>query len=186
MKSFRSLVVLKRPRDELWTVMRDHLVAFAGNLVDIQEVRQIERTFGPDGRIQIVNEWHARDQIPAPIRSMLKIEVVSWIDRNYWDDESGTCSWRIEPSFLVGYIACSGVTSFTEAMAGRGTRVTFAGEIDLKPGLLGSLGSMESTVSGFVEAMVTTIIPRNLRAVVEAAAAFEPPRGARSRPCASC
>jgi hypothetical protein len=180
--SFRSLVVLKRPRDELWTIMRDHLVAFAGNLADIQEVRQIERTLGPDGRTHIVNEWHARQQIPAPIRSMLKIEAVSWIDRNCWDDESGTCSWRIEPSFLAGSIACSGVTSFTEAMAGRGTRVTFAGKIDLKPGLLGALGSMESTVSGFVEA----IIPRNLRAVVEAAAAFELPGEARSRPCASC
>jgi hypothetical protein len=30
-------------------------------------------------------------------------------------------------------------------------------------------------VSGFVESIVTTIIPRNLRAVVEAAAAFELP-----------
>ena len=51
-----------------------------------------------------------------------------------------------------------------------------AGEIDIKPGLLGALGSMESMVTGFVEAIVTTIIPRNLRAVVEAAAAFELPQ----------
>ena len=186
MKSFRRLIVLKRPRDELWTNMRDHLVAFAGNLADIEQVRQLERTAGADGKVHIVNEWHARQQIPAPIRSMLKIEAVSWIDRNCWDDTTGTCSWSIEPSFLAGSIACSGVTSFTEAMAGRGTRVTFAGEIDLKPGLLGALGSMESMVTGFVEAIVTTIIPRNLRAVVEAAAAFEPPGEARSRPCASC
>jgi hypothetical protein len=59
---------------------------------------------------------------------------------------------------------------FAEAMGGQGTRVTFEGEFDLKPGLLGSLGGVESLVSGFVESVVTTIIPRNLRAVVEAAA----------------
>ena len=76
----------------------------------------------------------------------------------------------------ASYIACSGETTFTEAMAGRGTRVAFAGELDLKPGLLGSLGGMEPMVSGFLESIVTTIIPRNLRAVVEAAAAFELPR----------
>ena len=61
-------------------------------------------------------------------------------------------------------------------MAGRGTRVTFAGELDLKPGLLGSLAGIEPMVSGFIESIVTTIIPRNLRAVVEAAAAFELPQ----------
>ena len=114
-----------------------------------------------------------RQQIPAAIRSMLKIGELGWIDRNSWNADTGTCTWTIEPSFLSEYIACSGETTFTAAMAGRGTRVTFAGELDLKPGLLGSLGSMEPMVSGFLESIVTTIIPRNLRAVVEAAAAFE-------------
>jgi hypothetical protein len=107
---------------------------------------------------------------------MLKIGEVGWIDRNRWNAGSGTCSWTIEPSFLGDYIACSGETTFTEAMGGRGTRVTFAGVLDLKPGLLGSLGSVEPMVSGFLESIVTTIIPRNLRAVVEAATAFEPTR----------
>jgi hypothetical protein len=176
LKNFRSLVVLKRPQHELWSVMRDHLVDFAGSIADIEEIRQIERTAGSDGIVHIVNEWRVRQQIPAEIRSMLKIAEVGWIDRNRWNAGTGTCSWTIEPSFLGDYIACSGETTFTEAMAGRGTRVAFAGELDLKPGLLGSLGSMEPMVSGFVEAIVTTIIPRNLRAVVEAAAAFEPAR----------
>jgi hypothetical protein len=59
-------------------------------------------------------------------------------------------------------------------MAGQGARVTFEGGLDLKPGLLGgSLGGLERLVSGFLESIVTTVIPRNFRAVVEAAAAFE-------------
>ena len=36
---------------------------------------------------------------------------------------------------------------------------------------------MEPVLSGFLESIVTTIIPRNLRAVVEAAAAFELSQG---------
>ncbi|HME28160.1 MAG TPA: hypothetical protein VKI44_43720 [Acetobacteraceae bacterium] len=176
MKNFRSVVVLKRPPQELSAVMRDHLVEFAGSIADIQEIRQIERTTGGDGTVHIVNQWRVRQQIPTAIRSMLKIGELGWIDRNSWNDATGTCCWTIEPSFFGDYIACSGQTTFTEAMAGRGSRVTFAGELDLKPGLLGSLGSVEPLVSGFLETIVTTIIPRNLRAVVEAAAAFELPR----------
>jgi hypothetical protein len=173
LKNFRSLVVLKRPCRELWDIMRDHLVEFAGCIADIEEIRQLERSAGPDGTVHIVNEWRMRQQIPAAIRSMLKIGELGWIDRNSWNAETGTCSWTIEPSFLGEYITCSGETIFTTAMAGRGTRVGFSGELDLKPGLLGSLGSIEPMVSGFLESIVTTIIPRNLRAVVEAAAAFD-------------
>ncbi len=175
MKTFRSLVVLKRPREELWAIMRDHLVDFAANIGDIQEIRLIERKTGSDGIVQVVNEWRMHQRSQAMICSMLKIEQLSWIDRNSWNPATDTCSWSIEPSFLTDFITCSGETAFSDAMAGRGTRIAFAGALDLKPGLLGSLGSMEPTLSGLLEAIVTTIIPRNLRAVAEAAAAFEPP-----------
>ncbi len=167
--------MLRRPQRELWSIMRDHLVEFAGSIGDIEDVRQIERTSVSDGVVSIVNEWRTRQRIPAAIRGLLNIDEVGWIDRNSWDSGTGICSWAIEPRFLADYVACSGDTTFTETMAGRGTRVTFDGTLDLRPGLLRSLGSMEPIVSGFVESIVSTIIPRNLRAVVEAAAAFALP-----------
>jgi hypothetical protein len=177
LKSFRSIVVLKRPRRELWSIMRDHLVAVAGNIADIAAIRQIERSEGRDGEVHIVNEWRMRQQIPDMMRAMLKIDELYWIDRNRWDDRAAACSWTIEPGFLAEFIACSGTTSFADAMGGQGTRITFAGEIDLRPGLLASLGSMESVATELVESIVSTMIPQNLRAVAEAAAAFDLPEG---------
>jgi hypothetical protein len=176
LKSFRSLVVLKRPQKELWVVMRDHLVDFAKHIDDIESIRQIERSIDSNGIVRIVNEWRIRQQLPSAICTMLKIEEMGWIDRNIWNTDTGTCYWSIEPVFLREFISCSGETAFSTAMAGRGTRVTFAGDLDLKPGLLGSLAAIEPMVSGFIESIVTNIVPRNLRAVIEAAAAFELPR----------
>ncbi|HEX3404378.1 MAG TPA: hypothetical protein VHT74_29050 [Acetobacteraceae bacterium] len=177
MKTFRSLVVLKRPHAELWTVMRDHLVDISPHIADIEDIRQLERTIDADGVIHITNQWHVRHQVPPMIRSILKTSELSWIDRNTWDARTLTCSWTIEPNFLTGYIDCSGQTGFASAMGGQGARVTFEGGLDLKPGLLGgSLGGIEKLVSGFIESIVTTVIPRNLRGVVEAAAAFEVPK----------
>jgi hypothetical protein len=174
MKTFRSLVVLKRPQQELWLAMRDHLVDFAGNIADIKEVRQIERSES-ESAVSIINEWRVRHQVPPVVRSILKTSELGWIDRNNWDASSYVCTWAIEPEFLTEHIACSGTTSFAAAMGGHGTRVTFEGEFDLKPGILSSLGSVESLLSSFLESIVTTIIPRNLRAVVEAAAAYKLP-----------
>ncbi|HTI83032.1 MAG TPA: hypothetical protein VL614_21480 [Acetobacteraceae bacterium] len=176
MKTFRSLVVLKRPKPELWLAMRDHMVDFAGNIADIESIRELARTTDANNVVHIVNEWRVRQQIPAMLRSVLKASELSWVDRNTWDATSDACTWAIEPNFLTEYIACSGTTSFASAMGGQGTRVIFTGEFDLKPGLLGKLSSMESLLSGFLESIVTTIIPRNLRAVVEAAAAFRLPQ----------
>ena len=103
LKNFRSLVVLKRPQHELWSVMRDHLVDFAGSIADIEEIRQIERTADSDGIVHIVNEWRVRQQIPAAIRSMLKIGEVGWIDRNTLEcrnrhlflDDRAQFPWRL-------------------------------------------------------------------------------------------
>lgn len=177
MKTFRSLVVLKRPHAELWTNMRDHLVDFSEHIADIEEICQIDRTVDADGVVHIVNEWRVRQQVPAMVRGVLKTDELSWIDRNSWDASTYTCSWAIEPNFLKEYIACSGQTIFVAAMAGHGTRVTFEGGLDLKQGMLGgSLGGVEKLLSGFIELIVTTVIPRNLRAVVEAAAAFDLPK----------
>jgi hypothetical protein len=62
-------------------------------------------------------------------------------------------------------------------MGNRGTRITFAGELDIKPALLAAVGFVGPMMAGFVESVVTTMIPRNMRAVAEAAAEF----GARDR-----
>jgi hypothetical protein len=176
LKTFRSLVVLKRPHAALWMIMRDHLVDIAPRIADIEEIRQLDRSVDSDGTVQIVNHWRVRHQVPPVIRSMLKTGELSWIDRNTWDASTFTCSWTIEPDFLTEYIACAGRTVFASAMAGQGARVTFEGDLDLKPGLLGgSLGGIEKLMSGFLESIVSTVIPRNLRGVVEAAAAFELP-----------
>jgi hypothetical protein len=173
LKTFRSLIVLKRPHEELWTVMRDHLVELVPHIADIEAISQLERSVDADDVVHLVNRWHVRQQVPPAIRSILKADELSWIDRNTWDARSFTCTWAIEPTFLTEYIDCSGQTMFASAMGGQGARITFEGGLDLKPGLLGaSLGGVEKLASGFLESIVTTIIPRNLRAVVEAAAAF--------------
>jgi hypothetical protein len=152
--------------------MRDHLVEFAEHIADIESIRQIERTIDTDGRILIANEWSVRQVLPSALRTMLKVDKFSWIDRNRWDEATGICSWAIEPAVLADHIACSGQTHFSAAMGSRGTRVTFAGELDIKPALLAALGSLGPMLSGFIESIVTTMIPRNLRAVAEAAAEF--------------
>jgi hypothetical protein len=179
-KTFRTLVVLKHPHEAVWAAMRDRLPEFAPRIPDIASVTQTERDAVDGGSVRIVNEWRIRLPVPAAVRSIIGADEIGWIDRNTWDERTRTCSWTIEPFFLAEYIACDGRTVFEPAMGGRGARISLEGTLDLKPGFLGRLaGAAERPITGFLESAVTTVIPKNLRAVVEAAAAFsaESPSG---------
>jgi hypothetical protein len=171
---FRSLLVLKRSLRELWTTMRDHLPEFAGNIADIEEIREIERRTDPDGAICVVNQWSVRQQLPATLSHMLNFDRFTWLDRNRWDLSRSACHWSIEPSAFGEHITCRGETGFAPAMGGQGTRITFVGELDISPSLLGTLTSVAPMLPGIVESIATTVIPRNLRAVAEAAAEYHP------------
>src|SRR5262245_46632539 len=174
MRTFRAITVLRRPRDKLWCAMRDHLADLTNRISDIERIIEVERIIESDNKVQITNKWYVRQQLPAFVRPLLGQTELGWIDRNTWDQTIWTCCWTIEPFFLTDFGHCAGKTQFETAMAGQGARVTFEGGIDLKPGLLsGSAASLERPIVGFVESIITTVIPRNLRGVLEAAAAYD-------------
>jgi hypothetical protein len=170
MKTFRNVIVLKRPMDPVWQVMRDRLPELAPLVDDIHSIRVLER-HPENGKVRLLNEWRSAQSVPVLLRPSLGAAAIEWLDHNEWDDAARRCTWRIEPNVLRNYIRCEGSTSFESAMAGRGTRVTIEGAFDLAPGAVRSLaGPFEQAVTAFVESIVTTMIPRNFRKILEAAA----------------
>lgn len=171
MKTFRDIVVVKQPVGGMWTTVRDRLPELAARLDDIETITVIEREQISPGKLRLLNEWRSTQRIPGLLQGALGTAEVSWLDRNEWDDAGHRCTWSIEPSILRGHIVCRGETSFAPAMGGRGARITFSGEFDIAPDALRRLaGPLASPLSTFAESIVSTIVPRNLRKVMDAAA----------------
>lgn len=169
MKRFSSLVVVKSPPDQLCAMMRDRLPQLAESLKDVEKIDELERSQLP-GSVLVINRWHAREPVPSFLRARLGASTITWIDRAQWLDDGRQCRWTIEPSIGDGAITCSGATTFVPAMAGRGTRATFEGQLDIAPAFLSSLvGPFQAPVKALVESIATTLIPSNFRAVAEAA-----------------
>ena len=153
-----------------WVIVRDRLPELGAALDDIKSIVSIEREAAGPGQVRLVNEWRSSQHIPPGLRDRLGASELSWLDRNLWDDADHHCTWGIEPSVLTQHIRCEGSTRYEPAMGGRGTRVTFAGTFDLAPDALAAFaGSLRKPVSAFVESIATTVIPRNVRKVMEAA-----------------
>lgn len=171
MRPFRTLVVLRQPIDAVWPVIRDRLPELVEMIDDIRSITPVEREELGPGRIRLVNEWHARQQVPEVLRASLPTGEIGWLDRNVWDESARVCSWEIEPFLLAGEIRCTGTTTYEPAMGGRGCRVTFSGTFELLEGALSGLApSLQRPATAMIESLVGTLIPRNTRTVLEAAA----------------
>jgi hypothetical protein len=160
MKNFKTIAVLKHPRPLVWSAIRDHLDEFAPRLDDIKAVQTESRTETPEV-VRLVNIWRAQVPIPETLASLIKPDMLAWTDHAEWRSPAWECHWQIEPHFFSDRIRCVGVTRYEEAMAGRGTRLIFQGDLDV----------MATPIPGstaLIESFTTRLIPRNFQKLAKA------------------
>jgi hypothetical protein len=170
MKPFKNIVVSKQPVEQIWVAVQDRMSEMASLLDDVERITVVSRDALADGRVRLVNEWRAKPRLPISIESITGTDAFIWLDHAEWNKHDHRCHWRIEPQFFPGRIHCHGVTHYESALGGRGSRITFEGELDLEAGALSGAGAfLERTVAPIVESVVTAMIPKNFRKIIEAA-----------------
>jgi hypothetical protein len=164
-KEFRILAMVRHPCTSVAPVVRDEMPALAVHLDDVESVTVEDRIDHADGQVDLVNLWRADVSVPTSVRRWVDRSMLAWTDTATWASDGLSCQWRIEPLFAADAVACHGTTTFEEAMGGRGTRITFAGQFDvvarrLPAGmLLGQVG--RDAIAGFV----AEVVPRSLHRV---------------------
>lgn len=171
MKTFRTLAVVKRPAPEVFAIVRDRLVDLVPLVDDVASIEMLQRAELGEGAVRLVNRWTASQRIPDVVAHAVDTDEIAWTDHNVWSSSDMTCRWTIEPFIFTEHIRCAGVTTYEPAMGGRGCRVTLSGTFDLAPTALARVsGAVRRPATSLIESMVSTIIPRGTRRVVEAAA----------------
>ena len=172
MKPFRTLAVVRQDRATVWSLMRDRLDELVPHISDVDSVTVSSRTEEPDGTVRLVNLWRAKADVPVLLRSVVKPEMLAWIDRAEWKPADWVCHWRIEPQVFSDRVDCVGSTRYEEAMGGRGTRIVLEGELDVAPGKLPGVTSLIGgpTARG-IESFVTGLVPRNFQKLAKAISA---------------
>jgi hypothetical protein len=116
-----------------------------------------------------VNIWKARPKLPATVISYISPDMLAWTDYAIWPAKKFQCAWQIEPHFFTEHIHCHGVTRYEPALGGRGTRITFDGNVEITAASLpGVPATLENVVAQGIEAFLSALIPKNFRKVTEA------------------
>ena len=170
MKTFKSVVIIKYPQDIVWPAMRDRLPEMVPFLDDVESITPEHREQHSDA-LQITNIWQADIEIPAKIQEIIDTDALRWTDNASWLEAENQCQWSIEPHFFKDRVQCSGSTLFEPAIGGRGTRITFAGELGINvKDIPGVPAFMEGTATKTMESLIITLIPKNFRKMTDALA----------------
>lgn len=166
---FQTLTLVKYPLPRVWQTMRDEMPLLAEHLEDIESVTQTERTESP-GQVAIVNLWQAKPKLPDLIAKHVDTTKFAWTDYATWDDATKICTWRIEPQLFSSLFKSQGQTHFVPAMGGRGTRITFSGEVEFSFGMAtdGIQKMLEDTLLKGVMSFAQGVIAKNFRKMADA------------------
>ncbi len=169
---FQTLALVRYPLPRAWNAMRDELPQLASHLEDIESITTTERTESP-GVVSLVNIWRAKPKLPEFLARYVDTTKFAWTDRALWEEATKTCTWRIEPHMFGSYFESRGETRFEPAMGGRGTRITFSGEAEIKIGnVAGEVRKvLEDTLFKGAMSFAQGIIARNFRKMADALAA---------------
>ncbi|HJQ82883.1 MAG TPA: hypothetical protein VKA21_02330 [Candidatus Binatia bacterium] len=171
MTPFKTVAVVATPVEPLYAFMRDRLAELVPDLSDVRSIRVVERRKSRDGSVRLVNEWRAATRLPSAVAGIVGADDLGWLDRAVYGKSDRVCRWEIEPFLFREHVQCEGTTTYESAMAGRGSRVTFAGRFELDSSALQRhVGLLHQPVTRLVESIVTTLIPRNFRRMIDAAA----------------
>jgi hypothetical protein len=158
-------------RDLVFRTYRDRLTEMLPYLPNIQRI--VEESRSEEGATtRIVNRWSgAGDDVPKLARSVVKPEMLVWLDHAEWNEADWTCRWRIEHLTFAKQIDCSGINHFRETPEGCVVEIRGNLSFDAKS-VPGIPRLMASTVAPVVEGFIVQAIRPNLVKTADGVEAF--------------
>jgi hypothetical protein len=102
---------LTHPALEVFVTLRDLGPRLVAYVPSIESMTELERRVEPP-IAYIHNRWQgSSSDVPAVIRPFVSSDFTAWVDYAEWNEETLSCSWRIEPSQNKTIFSCVGLTS---------------------------------------------------------------------------
>src|SRR6516162_7694499 len=97
------------PREVVFRTYRDRLPELIPHLPNVKRISVEKReddAGGQKGVVKMVNLWEAKGEIPKVAQSIIRPEMLAWLDYAQWNQNDWTCAWRIETKMFTENIKC--------------------------------------------------------------------------------
>jgi|YNPNPStandDraft_1061719.scaffolds.fasta_scaffold06463_5 hypothetical protein len=157
-----SSQIIEYPIDVVYPLVRDNLKDLVPYLQNVKRIEVESRQDLGDGRVRLVNRWYAVGEIPKVVQSVIKPEMLTWLDTATWDDKEKTCRWDIETMFFKENVKCSGINYYKPEGDGK-TRLEITGDLTIVlKGIPGVPKLLEKKIASQVEKFIVRLLTPNM------------------------
>ena len=162
--------------DDAFILIRDDMPSLVPYMKDTESIEVIERRDEGDQTF-IVNRWRASpDRIPKILRSVIKPDLLTWLDHATWSTEAKEAQWKLEAIGSDKLFSCSGIS----AIRPHGDQAKLVIQVDLEiypervPGVPRLLAKK---IGGQIEKFLGDMLSENMRQLAKSMSDFK--RGQR-------
>jgi hypothetical protein len=158
------------PRELVFRTYRDRLTELVPHLPNVKRITVESRSDEGDV-VKLVNRWEANAEVPKMARSVVKPEMMVWLDYATWDENAWTCDWRIEHATFARQVHCQGRNHYVAE--GDRTRLEIRGEISVDATRIPGVPRMlAGTLAPVIERFIVQTIRPNLVSTADGVQAF--------------
>ncbi len=163
----KSNDVVEFPIDLVFTTLRDNLPEFASTIPNVKKVEVNSRDEVDDHTVRLVSRWYGKGEIPKVVRSVVKPEMISWLDTAVWDEKEHTCRWELETYFFKENVKCAGVNYYRAKGKGK-TEIEITGNLEVTVrGIRGVPRLLERKIQPQIEKFIVKLVTPNLKKINE-------------------
>jgi hypothetical protein len=158
------------PRELVFETYRDRLPELVPHLPDVERIT-VESREEEGAIVRLVNRWQARAEVPKVARSIVKPEMMVWLDHATWDQDAWTVEWRIEHATFAEQVRCGGLNHYVAD--GDRTRLEIRGDLSVDAARIPGIPRMlAGTVAPVLERFIVGTIRPNLVSTADGVQAF--------------
>ncbi|GEM_PF-788853 len=105
--------VVKQPVEVVYRLVRDELSKLVPYIPNAEKIETVNYERTSETRVEILNHWFAKADVPSILKSFVKPEFFQWKDHAIWKDDQFCVDFRIESFVANNLYDLSGTNYFT-------------------------------------------------------------------------
>lgn len=159
--------IVHQPADVVYPLVRDEMDKIVPYLPNVEKIVQMKYERTSPTRVEILNHWFAKAEIPAVAKSFVKPELFQWKDYATWKDDEFCVDFRIE-SFIGNKLFDLTGTNFFTPMGADKTEIRITFNLEIYPERFPGVPKfLAKRAKGPIEEMIKKMLTPNLTSLVK-------------------
>ena len=159
--------VVNQPADIVYPLVRDEMKKLVPYMPNVQKIETLKYERISDTRVEVVNHWHGKADIPSVAKPFVKPEMFQWKDYATWKDDEFCVDYRIE-SFIANNLFDLRGTNYFNPLGADKTELKITFNLDIYPERFPGVPKfLAKRAKGPLEEMIQKMLTPNLTSLVK-------------------